>query len=365
MYLPHPKIPEVLELLKTGDDRFPVLLIGEEDPLDIEALCRAAKEAGLAFMGGIFPRVIHGEEVHTTGLVRLQVPAAAPPFVVHQLDQLGTTPSLPDEKLSGDEVQAMLIFIDGLTSNIGEFLGAVFGQFGSRLAYFGGGAGSLTLKQQPAVITEDGLFQDAAILLPIRHETKLGVQHGWQRLQGPFVASRTDKNSIIELNWRNAFEVYKETVEPVIGESLTPDNFFAHAKAFPFGMSRDGCEDIVRDPITVTEEGHLVCVGEVAQHSVLHILNGQAEQLIAAAADAGGACPSSSPDNYLLVDCISRVLFLGDRFREELAAVQQGNGLSTDTKLVGALTLGEISSIGGGYLELLNKTMVFAEFSPR
>lgn len=364
MYIPSPTIPGLIDhIARIEPNRFPVLLIGEEDPINADDLCTALRQAGHAFIGGIFPRVIFGEETSTQGVVLLSIPSSRGPILVRDLSNAQTLGErLADLQSIDGDVQALLVFIDGLASNIGEFLGGLFGRYGSNLAYFGGGAGSLSLQQQPAILTTEGVFQDAAVILPIYKPTHLGVRHGWQRLAGPLVASRTDKNRILELNWQNAFEVYRNTVEPVVGVSLSPENFFQHAKGFPFGMSRDGCEDVVRDPISVNEDGHLFCVGEVAQHSVLHILTGEPKDLLDAASQAGADCPAVSPNGYLLVDCISRNLFLGDRFGEELAAVRRGNQITGDDRLVGALTLGEISSIGGGYLEFLNKTIVFAEF---
>ena len=55
------------------------------------------------------------------------------------------------------------------------------------------------------------------------------------------------------------------------------------------------------------------------------------------------------------IDCISRVLFLKDRFPEEIHAVRH-KGLP----LFGACTIGEIANSGKDYLEFYNKTAVVA-----
>jgi len=57
----------------------------------------------------------------------------------------------------------------------------------------------------------------------------------------------------------------------------------------------------------------------------------------------------------LFIDCISRVLFLGDNFQEEINAILQYN-----QNLVGALSLGEIANTSKEYLEFYNKTSVVA-----
>ena len=60
-----------------------------------------------------------------------------------------------------------------------------------------------------------------------------------------------------------------------------------------------------------------------------------------------------SDKTILLIDCISRGLFLGEGFIREIEAVRAGN-----TPLIGALTLGEIANDGKDYMELYNKTCV-------
>ena len=60
-----------------------------------------------------------------------------------------------------------------------------------------------------------------------------------------------------------------------------------------------------------------------------------------------------------MIDCISRVLFLGDDFSKELEAVQNEIKISGEEFVFsGALTLGEISSYGENRLEFFNKTIV-------
>jgi len=58
---------------------------------------------------------------------------------------------------------------------------------------------------------------------------------------------------------------------------------------------------------------------------------------------------------HIFMDCISRVLFLGAGFEEELEAVVQDN-----LPMVGACTIGEIANCGTEFLEYYNKTAVMA-----
>lgn len=209
-------------------------------------------------------------------------------------------------------------------------------------------------------MTNSGLYQNAAIGCLLDQRVRLGIRHGWKRLAGPFIVTGTEGNELRKLNWQPAMEVYREVVEADAGIKLEQANFFEHAKGYPFGMIREQEEDIVRDPIAVKDDGTLVCVGEVPENSVVYILKGENEQLVEAARQAyedcqgKGAGINESP--LLVVDCISRTLFLEDDFYRELNELQQTNTIPT-----GVLSLGEIASFGAGALEFFNKTIVLGQ----
>ena len=74
-----------------------------------------------------------------------------------------------------------------------------------------------------------------------------------------------------------------------------------------------------------------------------------------ALASAGLKTTQSKEQICIFMDCISRVLFLEDRFYEELNAV-----CKKDRFLIGACTIGEIANSGNDYLEFYNKTSVAA-----
>jgi hypothetical protein len=178
---------------------------------------------------------------------------------------------------------------------------------------------------------------------------------------GPLVATRTRRNVIAELNWRPALDVYREVVEKDSGQRLTEQIFYDVRQRYPFGIHREGCEDVVRDPIAFTERGELVCVGDVPENAVLNVLTGRKADLVAAARRAVRDCradPSARPAHCLVADCLSRSLFLEREFGRELRAVKDGLAVDGESAPQGALTIGEISSYGDGTLEFLNMTIV-------
>ena len=348
--------------IKEGD--VVAIMLGEKNKPNIKQLISELNEKRVDFFGGIFPGIIYGNQKYEEGAILMVLPALERPFLIKGLNTENL--NLPD---FGNGIfenpkkkYTAMILVDGLTSNTSLFLSEMFNRFGNSVHYFGGGAGSLTLKQEPCLFTSEGFAQDAAIVTFIKLESNLGVRHGWERIMGPFVATKTRKNIIMELNWKNAFQVYQKTVEGDSKKKLTPKNFFDIAKGYPFGIHKEGMEDIVRDPINVNERGELFCVGEVPENTVLSILKGGKDSLIQAAGQAAEDCLQSGMKTIrqcLIADCISRTIFLEGKFMKELETVNQKiHTIAPRHTPMGILTLGEISSYGEGFLEFFNKTIV-------
>ena len=344
-----------------------LLLVGEETSINLEKLIPKINELNISFFGGIFPGIISGTENYKQGCILKKLPVHSAPILIKDLGEgTITIPEILEEGYQESNT-CLLTFIDGLSGNISRYLQQLYHSYGNRIKIMGGGAGSLSLVQQPCVFSNEGIFQNAAVLCPIKMEISLGVKHGWEKLHGPVVATRTKANVIHELNWKNALEVYKDTVEHDSWKKINTENFFEIAKGYPFGIARENGEDIVRDPIKITEKGALVCVGDVPENTVLYILKGKNESLIQSAQSAITSSiknVTSKIQHTLIVDCISRTLFLEDEFHKELEAINNAiHKANEGSTPQGVLSLGEISSNGEGFLEFYNKTLVVGTLS--
>ncbi len=370
MYIKNPNEENILETVKAmeiGKQDSLLLMFGEKQALDFDSLNKSLSPLNISFFGGIFPGIIYGGNRYEEGCILIKLDTIEKPILVHGLQNKNfELPKFIDIEALYGEKRTVLTFVDGLTSNIAVYLSKLYNVLGNTVNFIGGGAGSLSLVQQPCVFTNEGMFQDAAIICFLDYKSKMGVRHGWQQLEGPIVATRTEGNLIHELNWQNAFEVYKEVIDQDNSTPIAKDNFFDIAKAYPFGIFKEDSEDIVRDPIAVDENGALVCVGEVPENTVLYILKGEKNALISSAKKAAeDTISGDTPEiaQTLIVDCISRTLFLEDDFSEELKVVSEAfNKTNQSIDPQGILTLGEISSYGEGYLEFFNKTIVIGTF---
>lgn len=367
MYLPNANIESVVGAIKDmrmGADDIALILIGEKNAPDLPKLVNALRCANVRFMGGVFPGILHGHEAHYEGAILLQLPVMQDPQVVRNLDRdpIVLPEFNPEITARSDNHFTAIVLADGLCPNISSLLRDLFNLLGNSAHYIGGGAGSLSLKQKPCVFTADGVFQNAAVIGFINLFSSLGVRHGWENLAGPVVATRTRHHTLIELNWRKAFDVYREIVEADCGKKITRGNFFEISKFYPFGIIKEGDEDVVRDPLALNDRNELVCAGDIPENAVLNVLKAQPEHLIEAADQAAKDSlniQDGRPQQCMVADCISRTLVLNSHFTEELDRVER-RIQSLDKNLVseGILSLGEISSYGDGYIEFFNKTIV-------
>lgn len=340
-----------------------LISVGEHTEVDINALILDLNQAGVTFMGGIFPKVIHGNSILDKGFVINTLSNVESLYVIENISSKDY--SIPNINFNESKDYSLFTYVDGLTSNISHYLGELYENYGMQTNYFGGGAGSLTLVQKPCVFTNDGLYQDAAVFCVLNMASRIGVGHGWSKVDGPFIVTKAEGNVIKELNWENPFEVYKAVVEKHSGKTFTDDNFFDIAKGYPFGILKEDAECIVRDPLMVNENNQLVCVGELEDNMVVDILNGNGASLIAASKKAteDSVKQATAPHKAILIDCISRILFLEDNFDKELSTITETiKSEFPEVSIGGALTLGEISSYGEGFLEFYNKTVVIGLF---
>ena len=342
----HPAVTTLLVLAADGNGHVPATT----DPI--------LRGVGKPVYGGAFPQVVSGRERLERGAIVLGLVDHVHATVVPRLSDGATDleAAVAGALLPGASDPMVFVVVDGLARRIAGLVEALFLQFGLTTNYIGGGAGSLTLQQKPCVFTPQGMVADAAVLLQVSRPNGVGVSHGWAVVSEPLKVTRAEHSTVHELNHEPALDVYRRIVEPVLGRAVTVDGFFEAAMGFPFGMRKMDAEVVVRDPIVADARGAITCVGEVPTGSLVHVLRGEPRRLVDAARTAGERAQGAlgaPPRLRLVIDCISRVLFLGDRFDEELAALDAG-----DAPMIGVLSLGEIANAGSDYLEFYNKTAV-------
>ncbi len=358
--------PEVLRTTieeKVQGGRSVLVLSGDALEMSSMQWDSLAQIGGNAVFGGVFPQVIYnGRNLERASIV-IGLDEKPATMLIAGLDDPSTSfeEQLRNAPAEIVDAESLIIIVDGLSPRISDFIEAVYDAFGPEKHYIGGGAGSLSFMPKPCVIGDGRIRKGEAILIAIDVKIPVGLQHGWEKIAGPFIVTAAEKNMVIELDYAPAYDVYKEAIWLSSGIELTRESFFEIAKGFPFGIERVDGSVLVRDPVTVLDT-RLVCVGELPMNSVVYLLEGTADNLLAAATEGARTVLRAKelrrvPVMPFLIDCISRVLFLGDQFTRELDAVRQAQR-SGGQPIVGVLTLGEIANNGSHALEFHNKTFV-------
>ena len=337
-----------------------LLCVADSEGEALPAALAACRAAGLRVCGGIFPGLIHGTVVRHTGLVAFALPAESRVTLADLgPDGVRWREAPPPVPTSGQA--SSLVILDCRAPGITAFLDELFDHFGNKVTHAGGGAGYHDLREAPTIFTEEGIWSCAALQILTPKTMTVRLRHGWTRVSGPYVASRTRGNIIRELNWEPAAAFYRGQVEAqdptLTGRPVYPDL----NAVYPLSIGREGSEDVIRDPTGVTPEGDLRVLSDVSENSLLYLVHGDRDSLISAARQAVEECADlPGVDCCFISDCYSRALKLGADFHLELEAASRSLAAFTTTPPEGVLAMGEIASTGNRHLEFYNKTFVIA-----
>ena len=313
-------------------------------------------------MGGIFPEIIadgHRKQegflmlpLHETWEVELFESTSSDVPITTQIESW-----LEKSTIS---IESVFCFVNALWNQKTNLMQVLYDQLGPFVNYLGGGAGSLSFNSFPCVFANQQIAEHAAVVAVSKKQLSIGVAHGWRPISDPIKVTKTEGNTIISLNWKPAFSVYKEQVEAHSNLKFNAQNFFEIAKSYPLGLVRLDDEMIIRDPYA-TENNKLHVVDEVPEGEYIHIMHGNKDSLLEGAKNAVLQSQNNTNEEttQFCIDCISRVLFMKDDFKEELAY------LNKNQKANGILSIGEIANPVNAPLELFNKTVVVAQWKKK
>ncbi|NTV91533.1 MAG: FIST domain-containing protein [Clostridiales bacterium] len=328
-----------------------MIMVGDKSEASVYEMMWYLKEKNISFFGGIYSGLLVGNKNYREG------------YVVHKVKPVFSALVLPHMmRFKHDPAEfagcTAIVVVDGLSGSMKVLTDTLFDKLGTNVTYVGGGAGFYDMKHRKCVFSNDGLFEDALFVCIVKNETRLAVEHGWEKLEGPFFVKESIDNVLVKLDIDSAFEVYRHVIEEEERITLFKDDFFIYAKDHPFGIVQKDGSIVVRDPISTTETGEIICVANIPEGSDVYVLKGDAETLLASSKKITSVSPVSPGKKYIpfLFNCISRAMFLEDRFSEELSNIQK----NLDYLLEGALSIGEIATGHDGKIIIHNKSTVMA-----
>lgn len=328
-------------------------LIPESDRVWVPALQDLCAQWHMPFGGGIFPSIIAEGGFRTAGLWLLRLGPS--PYLALYPDlphdpagaaAMADTIALDLEpRLAKDRSEATLLLIfDALVPNIATLLDELYLRLANRVHYAGTNAGSESFRPMPCLIRDGTLAGNGVLVALLERHRGMIAEHGYRIPELSLLATSTDGNRIAQIDWRPAFEVYRELVRDQYGVAIDRDNFYRYSVRFPFGIVRANHQALVRIPVALDDAGALFCIGEVPPDSLLTLLEAPqvdsthtVEALLRGLDQLNG---ESSGDALLLFYCAGRRQYLGiDSATAEVADITRRSGARF---LAGATSLGEI-----------------------
>lgn len=255
--------------------------------------------------------------------------------------------------------RAVILLPDAFSGNADHVVQGATREAGAGVAWAGGGAGdNLSFLRSAQFAGHSYRDHVVAVVLEAANPFGVGLEHGWQPYGPPVFATNTRGGAVVDLDFTNAFDVYRGTAARH-GDEVSRDDFAHFAMRHPLGVPGAPGSYVIRDPLSVEPDGALRCLAEVPDGSLLRVMQGEPGALIAAAREA--ACTARRktgdvPAFALVFDCVSRARVLGERMGEELSAMH--GVLGRDVPMMGFLTFGEVGAQGGALPQFHNKTTV-------
>lgn len=254
-----------------------------------------------------------------------------------------TAPELP---------RLLIMFPDVLTGNGAAVVRGVQEELGEHFPIVGGAAGDDFEFKKTYQYWNDEVIEDGVVGVALGGNITLGagVRHGWIPIGVPMTVTRSEGTVLYELNHRPAVSIYEEYFGTEANE-LRNEPLARMAITYPLGLKVPGLDEyLIRDPITVGNDGSITCAAEIPEGSEVRLMIGSREKAIEAAQDAAQKLMHDfsgpiKPGFVLVFNCIAREKLFGLKAKEEIEAVQEVVG--ADVPLVGFYTYGEQAPMGG------------------
>lgn len=360
MYFKNPNLTEVSNYITNSNwvnNKSFLVLLGEDCQISCKEIVSLMNKNNISFIGGVFPYVIFNDELSSEGLIIKHTHYDIKPIYFDSQEIFSS--QIVDYDIG--KFETAFVFTTGLSETVSEHLATLYTHLGNDLKYFGAGVGRAKTTNQGLLFSNEGVYNTGTIVVLSKFNPQIDHQHGWNKLIGPFLVTKSEKNIIKEINWENSFKIYQQLLKENLNINLNIDNYESIAIHYPFGFFKEEKGYIVRDPFDITNNGYLKCVGNIPENSLVDILCNNKVNNHTLPEKIVENCKKNKVaklKDVLLFDCISRAKHLDKDFKSEICNIYNYiKRIEPSMNIEGALTFGEICSNKDGYLELLNKSI--------
>ncbi|MGL6369884.1 FIST signal transduction protein [Aeromonas hydrophila] len=331
------------------------VLLAEQDAEHVADLQQQCRNLEIQLSGALFPRLLSRHGFHERGAWLLPRPASHVPLLI-PLDPVASA----DEQARllcnalaprlaqwppAEGIPTLFLTFDAMIPNIASLLEGIYLHLADRVHYAGVNAGSGQFRPMPCLFDNHRLLAQAVCCALLPHRSYPLLEHGYQLTAQPMLATSSEGNKISFIDWQPAFSRYQSLVQQQFQQRLTPEQFYQYGVHLPLGLLRANGDVIVRIPVAVTDEGALLCVGEVPDHSILTLLKAPHSPTAHAIELAEKLSRHGAPERLEIYYCAGRQQHFGEQSALELETLFTHSGAH---ELVGALSLGEIGSLRPG-----------------
>lgn len=273
--------------------------------------------------------------------------------------------------------KVVIMMPDGLAGNGADIVRGMQTKLGQHFLIAGGAAGDDFLFKQTYQYYNDQLLSDTVVGAVVEGEVKfgIGVRHGWKPIGAPKKVTKSTGAILYELDGKPAVSIYEEYFGKK-AEELKSEPLARMAITYPLGLRIPNSDEyLIRDPITVGEQGEINCAAEVPEGSEINLMMGSKEGAIAAAHQAAEQClqgvqkrGGTKVTTAIVFNCIARNKVLAQDAKKEIATIKEVLG---EAQIIGFYTYGEQAPIGEQIIaqenasckaEFCNETVVILGF---
>ena len=324
------------------------------------------KALDIPVSGGIFHKIIYKDQLLAKGSI---IVAWYNEIKITNYKNIENTTSIRD--LVGTSIQDLtakdngeyLIFIDSAVPKLEDNLDVLYKKIGFRASFAGGGAGSIKLKSQPCIFTNDGLLRNVMQTVATNHKAKITTTHGWQKQSGPHLVTSSYKTKIKTLNYEPVIPYFKKHNTLFRNHNLKSTAFSSFFNEYPIGIENIDGELLIREPVRFTED-EIEYIGNIPEYSKIHILAGtkdSSRESVNKELQKLKLKEEKGTDATFIFACAYRDDSDHNGYSKEIKMLN--NHVSNKENVIGVMTMGEIATGKSRLLHLQTQSIVISRLS--
>ena len=270
----------------------------------------------------------------------------------HEAGKAAAQKVLEQVKAQGIDLKAFMMIPDVLVGNGAEIVRGVLDSLGAHFPVVGGASGDDFAFKKTYQYVNDKIYSGSVVGLGMTGNFKIGigVKHGWIPVGEPATVTKSEGSVVHEIDGKPAIKIYEDYFGEDEAKVLRTETLAKLAITYPLGMKVAGSEELlIRDPITVNEQGSITCAAEIPEGSEIRLMVGSRDEAVKvaklAAENAVSQLDGSKPKAVIIFNCIARNKLFGEKSGDEISAIQEAIG--DDVPLIGFYTYGEQAPLGG------------------